>query len=113
MALRTESFDFSQVKTPESSSSNGTTLDSWDLVEGDHPIRWATDYVSLAAQGTRLYNTPVLSYDLWRDSNEHNRGLACLAVVVKNNILLYQAPKGERAFRFVKVRESVRLCCSR
>ena len=79
------------------------SIDStWDLVE-DLPIRWATDYVSLAAQGTRLYNTPVLFYDMWRDPNERNRGLAYLAVIVKNNILLYQAPKGERAFRFMKV----------
>ncbi|KAF7789346.1 hypothetical protein EIP86_000290 [Pleurotus ostreatoroseus] len=78
------------------------SIDStWDLVE-DLPIRWATDYVSLAAQGTRLYNTPVLFYDMWRDPNERNRGLAYLAVIVKNNILLYQAPKGERAFRFMK-----------
>jgi hypothetical protein len=31
------------------------------------------------------------------------RGGQLLAVATKNNILLYETPKGERAFRFVKV----------
>ncbi|EKM59490.1 uncharacterized protein PHACADRAFT_191858 [Phanerochaete carnosa HHB-10118-sp] len=74
---------------------------SWDVVE-DLPLRWATDYVPLAAPGTRLFGTSVLCYDVWRDPNERSRGVAYLAIVVKSNILLYHAPKGERAFRFVK-----------
>lgn len=75
---------------------------SWDVVE-DLPLRWATDFVALASPGTRLHGTSVLFYDMWRDPNERNRGVAYLAVVVKTNILLYHAPKGERAFRFIKV----------
>ena len=87
-------------------STSGDSVDSvdssWDVVE-DLPLRWATDFVPLAAAGTRLHGTSVHFYDVWRDSNERNRGVAYLAVVVKSNILLYHTPKGERAFRFVKV----------
>ncbi|KIP04906.1 hypothetical protein PHLGIDRAFT_177949 [Phlebiopsis gigantea 11061_1 CR5-6] len=79
---------------------------SWDVIE-DLPLRWAADFVPLASPGTRLHGTPVLFYDMWRDPNERNRGVAYLAVVVKTNILLYHAPKGERAFRFVKVAVAV------
>ena len=79
------------------------SLDSaWDMVE-DLPLRWATDFVPLATTGSRLINTSVLSYALHRDENSRSRGGAFLAVVVKCNIFLYETPKGERAFRFVKV----------
>ncbi|KAI0346907.1 hypothetical protein BDW22DRAFT_470158 [Trametopsis cervina] len=84
------------------SAESAATIDStWDVVE-DLPIRWAMDYVPLAAAGTRLSGTPVVCYDLWREFNERRRGAAYLAVVIKSNILLYHAPKGERAFRFIK-----------
>lgn len=69
----------------------------------DLPLRWATDYVPLAAQGSRLLNTSVSSYALYHDGNTRGRGGAHLAVATKSNILLYEKPKGERAFRFVKV----------
>jgi hypothetical protein len=44
----------------------------------------------------------VLFYDLKVDENRR-RGGALLAIAAKSNILLYETPKGERAFRFVKV----------
>ena len=72
---------------------------SWDVVE-DLPLRWATSYVTLA--GVRLANTSVFSFTLWRDENSCARGATLLAVVTKGNIFLYEASKGQRAFRFVK-----------
>jgi len=80
--------------------------ETWDVVE-DLPLRWASDYVSLAISGSRLANTSVLFYDIWTDpTTDGNKG-ALLAVATKSTILLYETPKGERAFRFVKVSHSV------
>ncbi|KAA1466563.1 hypothetical protein DENSPDRAFT_831416 [Dentipellis sp. KUC8613] len=78
----------------------GSAESGWDVVE-DLPLRWATDYVALASAGSRLVNSSVLSYDLWRE-DRRARGGALLAVATKSNILLYESPRGERAFRFVK-----------
>ena len=75
---------------------------SWDVVD-DLPLRWATDYVPLAAAGSRLLNTSVLFFHLKRDEYIGRRGPAILAVATKSNILIYETPKSERAFRFVKV----------
>ncbi|KAF5371228.1 hypothetical protein D9758_004150 [Tetrapyrgos nigripes] len=78
------------------------TDDSWDIVD-DLPLRWATDFVPLASHGSRLSSCSVLSYALWNnDQRNHHRGGRLLAVATKNNIFLYETPKGERAFRFVK-----------
>jgi hypothetical protein len=77
------------------------TTSSWDVVE-DQPLRWATDFVPLATSGSRLSNATILSYALWTDDSRKGRGGRLLAVATKNNILLYETPKGERAFRFVK-----------
>ena len=76
--------------------------ETWDVVE-DLPLRWASDYVSLAISGSRLANTSVLFYDIWSDAMTSGRKGALLAVATKSTILLYETPKGERAFRFVKV----------
>lgn len=84
------------------SSNRRATTDSWDVVE-DLPLRWATDFVPLATSGSRLNNTFILSYALWSDEQRKGRGGRLLAVATKNNILLYETPRGERAFRFVKV----------
>ncbi|GLB34184.1 hypothetical protein LshimejAT787_0110680 [Lyophyllum shimeji] len=73
----------------------------WDVVD-DLPLRWATDYVPLATNGSRLLNSSVISYALWSDDSRKGRGGRLLAIATKNNILLYETPKGERAFRFVK-----------
>lgn len=76
----------------------------WDLVD-DLPLRWATDYVPLAVPGSRLMNASVLTYALWRNDDQRH-GSALLAVAIKSAVLLYESPKGERAFRFIKVSPS-------
>ncbi|KAF7335275.1 hypothetical protein MSAN_02338200 [Mycena sanguinolenta] len=76
---------------------------SWEMVD-DLPLRWARDFVPLASSGSRLVNLSVLSFALWtRDEGARtgSRG-QFLAVATKNNILLYETPPNERAFRFVK-----------
>ncbi|KAG6910815.1 hypothetical protein DXG01_007704 [Tephrocybe rancida] len=78
-----------------------TDESSWDMVE-DLPLRWATDFVPLATAGSRLLNLSVISYALWGDENRQTRGERYLAIATKNTILLYETPKGERAFRFSK-----------
>jgi len=84
---------------PERSTSS---LDSgWDVVD-DLPLRWATDYVPLAVPGSRLMNASVFTYALWRNDDQP-RSSTLLAVGVKSAVLLYESPKGERAFRFIKV----------
>ncbi|KAF8638526.1 hypothetical protein AX17_002069 [Amanita inopinata Kibby_2008] len=96
------------AKRPESPSINGLQQNEspespWELIEFENlPLRWANDYVPLASQGSRLLNVNVLSYAIWSDENRKGKGGQLLAVVTKNNILLYETPKGERAFRFVK-----------
>lgn len=83
---------------PERSSSS---LDSgWDVVD-DLPLRWATDYVPLAVPGSRLMNASIFTYALWRNDNQP-RSSTLLAVGIKSAVLLYESPKGERAFRFIK-----------
>lgn len=82
--------------------STDSTEEAWDIVE-ELPHRWATDYVSLAISGSRLANTSVLFYDIWSDPATAGRKGALLAAATKSSILLYETPKGERAFRFVKV----------
>ncbi|KAG9317715.1 hypothetical protein JVU11DRAFT_1929 [Chiua virens] len=78
---------------------------SWDVVD-DLPLRWATDFVPLAGTGSRLASSSVISYALWHDGPGPNGGRhgrrALLAVATKYNIFLYETPKGERAFHFVK-----------
>ncbi|KAF8138761.1 hypothetical protein EV363DRAFT_544737 [Boletus edulis] len=88
---------------------NATTASadaSWDVVD-DLPLRWATDFVPLAGAGSRLASASVISYALWHEGGpgpgggRHGRR-ALLAVATKYNIFLYETPKGERAFHFVK-----------
>jgi hypothetical protein len=76
--------------------------DSWDIVD-DLPLRWATDYVPLASPGSRLSNTSALFYATWYDQHRRSTGGQFLAIATKNSILLYESPRGERAYRFVKV----------
>ncbi|KAG6820679.1 hypothetical protein H0H93_013197 [Arthromyces matolae] len=78
-----------------------TDESSWDVVD-DLPLRWATDFVPLATAGSRLLNSSVISYALWKDETRKGRGGRLLAIATKSTILLYETPKGERAFRFVK-----------
>ncbi|TDL29387.1 hypothetical protein BD410DRAFT_779787 [Rickenella mellea] len=81
--------------------SNASRDSTWDIVD-DLPLRWATDFISLASPGSRLINTPVLFFQLKRDEYRPYGGQTFLAVGTKSNIFLYETPKGERAFRFVK-----------
>ncbi|KAF9450172.1 hypothetical protein P691DRAFT_726586 [Macrolepiota fuliginosa MF-IS2] len=82
-------------------SRRNTDDSSWDVID-DVPLRWATDFVPLASPGSRLAGLSVISYALWVDENRIGRGGQLLAVSTRANILLYEVPKGERAFRFVK-----------
>ncbi|KAI0082509.1 hypothetical protein K474DRAFT_1655296 [Panus rudis PR-1116 ss-1] len=91
----------SPIYRTNSNDSSSTVDSSWDVVD-EMPLRWATDFVPLASSGSRLQHSSVLFYSLWRDENQRSRGGVYLAIVVKNNIFLYETPKGERAFRFVK-----------
>jgi len=95
-----------ELRGPKLSYTPSQSMDSidetWDIVD-DLPYRWAADYVSLAISGSRLANTSVLFYDIWSDPVVSGRKGALLAVATKSSILLYETPKGERAFRFVKV----------
>jgi hypothetical protein len=84
---------------PERSSSSDS---GWDVVD-DLPLRWATDYVPLAVPGSRLMNTSIFTYALWRNDDQHRGSSTLLAVGIKSAVLLYESPKGERAFRFIKV----------
>ncbi|KAJ7167806.1 hypothetical protein C8R46DRAFT_950927 [Mycena filopes] len=76
---------------------------SWELID-DLPLRWARDFVPLAAAGSRLVNTSVLMFALWTREEGARTGSRgqFLAVGTKGMILLYETPVGERAFRFVK-----------
>jgi hypothetical protein len=85
----------------------GDSDGGWDIVD-DLPLRWAADYVSLATAGSRLANVSVLKYVLWQDDTQHRNG-ALLAVATKSSVLLYESPRGERAFRFLKVIEKAML----
>lgn len=76
---------------------------AWDVIN-ELPLRWATDFVSLATPGSRLSTCSVLSYALWSDDDRpRSGGGRLLAISTKSNILLYETPRGQRAFHFLKV----------
>jgi hypothetical protein len=83
-------------------SSTNLSSEGWDVVD-ETPLRWATDFVPLATANSRLAGSVVTSYAIWADENRVGRGGQLLAVASKNSIMLYEVPKGERLFRFVKV----------
>jgi len=97
-------------RTPPGSARNSpptrqeSAESGWDMVE-DLPVRWATDFVPLAAPGSRLAGASVLFFATWSDEARVGKatGGQLLAIATKTNILLYETPKGERAYRFVKV----------
>ncbi|KAF8969394.1 hypothetical protein BDZ97DRAFT_1795374 [Flammula alnicola] len=69
----------------------------------DLPLKWATDFVPLAVPGSRLVGATVVAFATWSDESRKSRtGGQLLAIATKSNILLYETPKGERAYRFVK-----------
>ncbi|KAH7931183.1 hypothetical protein BV22DRAFT_1101159 [Leucogyrophana mollusca] len=83
--------------------STSASMDStWDVLDDlDLPLRWAADYVPLAGANSRMSSSSVISYALWQEGGRYNHR-ALLAVATKSNIYLYETPKGERAFHFVK-----------
>jgi hypothetical protein len=91
--------------SPQPKHQRGSSAESdWDVVGNDDlPLRWATDYVPLTPQNPRLSTQSVLFFELHRCTDQ-GRTTARLAIATKQNILLYEAIRGERAFRFVKVR---------
>lgn len=95
----------SPIAPSKMDSERSSPESQWEFVDSEIlPLRWVNDYVPLASPGSRLVNQNILSYAFWCDENRQSRGGQLLAVATKNNILLYETPKGERAFRFVKVR---------
>jgi hypothetical protein len=90
---------------PESPPKHQDSLessDSWDVID-DLPLRWATDYVNLATAGSKLSQSQVIFYELWKNDAPGSRGTCMLAIATKTSILLYETLKGERSFKYVKV----------
>lgn len=102
-SLRSSSSSAHTERTPPKHHESLDSNDSWEVVD-DLPLRWATDYVNLANPGSKLASSQVLFYETWKNGGIDGRGTSMLAIATKTNILLYETPKGERAFRFVKVR---------
>ena len=91
----------SSRRSPSSRRNSGES--SWNVVD-NLPLRWATDFVPLAVPGSRLVGATVVTFATWSDDTRKGRmGGQLLAIATKTNILLYETPKGERAYRFVKV----------
>jgi hypothetical protein len=91
----------SERSPPPKHQESQDSTDSWDMVD-DLPLRWASDYVNLASVGSKLANAPVSFFELWKNEGV-GRTTSMLAVATKGCILLYETPKGERSFKFVKV----------
>lgn len=89
-----------QLRRGISASSEDST---WDTFEDLLPLRWANDFVPLAS--SKRLQSNVLFFVLRRNGVDDGdlRRPTLLALATKMNILLYETPKGERAFRFVKV----------
>lgn len=85
---------------PKSPSQTSIASSSWDIVE-ELPTRWATDFVQFASANSRLSNIQILFYHLHRSTSA--REPTSLAIATKSSILLYESPRNERAFKFVKV----------
>lgn len=66
-------------------------------------MRWATDFVPLAPAALRHPSIDVTRFELYRSNGSYGSLGPILAVALKSSILIFEAPKGERAFRFVKV----------
>jgi len=91
----------SEASSPPKHQDSLDSADSWDMVD-DLPLRWASDYVNLATTGSKLATSHVLFFELWKNEGV-GRSTSMLAVATKSSILLFETPKGERSFRYVKV----------
>jgi hypothetical protein len=61
------------------------------------------DYVSLATESSKLGGMSVICYEIWQEVSNGHLSQTKLAIATKNHIFLYGTPKGERAFKFIKV----------
>ncbi|KAG8899026.1 hypothetical protein FRC00_002017 [Tulasnella sp. 408] len=84
---------------PKSPSQTSIASSSWDIVD-ELPTRWATDYVQFASANSRLSNVQILFYQLYTSTG--GKQPTSLAIATKTSILLYESPRNERAFKFVK-----------
>lgn len=84
---------------PKSPSQTSIASSSWDIVD-ELPTRWATDCVQFASANSRLSNVQILFYQLYKSTG--GKQPTSLAIATKTNILLYESPRNERAFKFVK-----------
>ena len=92
----------------ESGSPPARQNSGWDMVEH---LRWATDFVLLDVPSSRLVGASVVGFATWSDESRKGEvGGQLLAIATKSNILLYEIPKGERAYRFVKVENGSSIC---
>ena len=106
----------SSAKLPHPSESGSPHTrknpDKSDYMVEDLPLRWATDFVPLAVPGSRLVGESVVGFATWREESRKGKmGGQLLAIATKSNILLYETPKGERAYRFVKVENGSSFLC--
>lgn len=93
-----------------SATSRLSTVDNgWDVID-ELPMRWATDYVPLAPSSMRNPSADFTGFELHRGGASYGRLGSILAVALKSSILIFEAPLGERAFRFVKVTLTVSVC---
>jgi len=104
------------AKSPHPSESGSPPArknpDKSDYMVEDSPLRWATDFVPLAVPGSRLAGASVVGFATWSDENcKRKMSGQLLAIATKSNILLYETPKGERAYRFVKVENGSSFLC--
>ena len=104
------------AKSPHPSESGSPPArknpDKSDYMVEDLLLRWATDFVPLAVPGSRLVGASVVGFATWSDENcKGKTGGQLLAIATKSNILLYETPKGERAYRFVKVENGSSFLC--
>ena len=77
---------------------------TWDIVD-DLTLRWAVDFVAFAGSGSRLQNVPIISFKILKSDAQTGRdGQVYLVIALKTSLLLYESPKGQRAFKFLKVK---------
>ena len=92
---------------------NSATTESFvdEYIWKDLPLKWAKDFVPLALPGSRLAGVSIIAIATWPEGGNPTKGegIQFLAVATKSAILLYETPKGSRAFRFVKVRSFVKV----
>lgn len=84
---------------PKPPTRNTGMSSSWDTVE-DLPLRWATDFEPF--HHPKVANTNILFFELWKSDENGNYGRTMLAIGTPKSIVLFEAPRGERAFTYVK-----------